>query len=320
MKKISNEQVDFYGEQQFMVDYILQTWNGDPNYLREIVEQAFCDGYHAARHWIGQSQPLMLTEKLHKFIDKRKNYLEKNNQPFEYDDIYKLNFNILLNQYSYEKEIIHSFHFEKTIHHFINQLQTDLNSRWNQQKISPKGWRQVNDSNLSAFEYFYSFSLETEKLFEGHASQSSASYGFERSSNLASVYYSVTEKGSSIFQELYSASFAHGLFIRDYNNSLNLKEDYALLMKTLDNRTFPNVTYLENLGQLSDNRILNALTIDKARLRANHPYSSQEELNAFISKNHSIEPSIAPLENVDKIYLKMVLDILNHEKIVHKKP
>ena len=52
MKKLNNNViVDIDKELSLMIDYVLETWDGDRNYLTDIVTQSFYKGLEQAEFW-----------------------------------------------------------------------------------------------------------------------------------------------------------------------------------------------------------------------------------------------------------------------------
>jgi len=104
MKKLNNNvMVDIDKELSLMIDYVLATWDGDKNYLIDIVTQSFQKGLEQAEFWIGD----------YAFSDFSSNWMKERedigldkSDLIVYDDIYRIPHRLMMSPSSFKQEIL----------------------------------------------------------------------------------------------------------------------------------------------------------------------------------------------------------------------
>lgn len=279
MKKLQNEIIDFDIELSHMLDYVFKTWNGDSDVLTKIVTTGFQNGFSQAKYWLLETT-MNYFQIANTWSKERAEFLKNtdknNNDNSFFDDISKISKNIMFNSMEYNRIIVEDFDFEKHTNKQLKELKPNLSNT----RLFPKGWQEIKSSKKSAYDYFESFDLESDNLFEGHNSSSAGANSFNQRVNLAHVFYSDSEQRQNPLTTLYSAAFAHGLILKSHNNSLQLIDEIESIKAKYNNTDYPSATYLDNLLSVSSNKIFKALMVDK--YINTKPYTSQIELDSYI--------------------------------------
>lgn len=314
-KPLGKRHIVLEDEKERMVDYVLQTWDGEKEDLRKVVERGFEDGIKAAQLWYGDVICEELNELRESWNNERNNYLknsgEINNIGMFNDDILIIPRNILFNDISYKKSVLgENWDFETITNKGAAQLFKEVKVG----SLFPKGWSDVKKSGKSAFEYFDTFTLDSESLFTGHDSSTAGVGGFNHRVNLPSTYYSVQEQGQKVKNYLYACSFAHGLMVQENNNTIEVLHELERLKGIYNNKDYPGVTYLGDLTLISENSIIKGLMVNKYNMNKN--YSSQEDLDEFLKKSlyDSFRYGLVGIKNEDGSYAALrVTRIYNSE-------
>lgn len=276
MKNLNNNVlVDTDKELSLMIDYVLATWDGDKNYLTDIVTQSFQKGLEQAELWIGD----------YSFSDFSSNWMKEREDTgldkgdlIVYDDIYKIPHRLMMSPSSFKQEILKTWDYSK----FTEKLTRELKNT--EFKVLPKGWAEVEKSGEDAFSYWDSFTLKTEKLFKGYNSDSAGAPGFHGRINLAHTYYGDKEQGRKPLYTLISSAVAHGLTIQEHNNVVTIQKEAQKLKNKFSTDEYKKITYLGDLKDLSDNKLFKALMVDKYGYKHTQEYHSQDELENYIQE------------------------------------
>lgn len=276
MKKLNgNVVVDVEKELDCMIDYVLQTWDGDKEYLTEVITTSFHKGLEQAQFWVSD---YFLSDFSSKWMDERQATGLQKGDLFMYDDVYKIPHRLMMSPSSFKQEILKTWDYSR----FTEKLTRDLKN--NTFKILPKCWSEVEKSGEDAFSYWDSFTLKTEKLFKGHNSDSAGAPGFHARINLAHTYYSDKEQGRKPLYTLISSAVAHGLTIQEHNNSVAILKEAQKLKDKFSTDEFNKITYLGDLKELSQNKLFKALMVDKYGFNDQPEYQSQIELDDHIQE------------------------------------
>lgn len=280
MKKLKEDTlVDINHELQDMIEYTLTIWDGNPEDLKHIVTESFTTGYNAANNWLSN---YVLTDYLINWMEQREKLGSKSDMTI-YDDVTKVAKNIMFHTSTLRQLVLENFSYEKNARDLTSFIKNNLSDS----KVFPKKWKKVVDSDKSAFDYFSHFNLKEDKLFRGHNGDTAGSPGFHERINLANTFYGDTEQGRSPLYTLVSSSFAHGLTLREHNNSVELFNELQLIKQHFEQEQFNKPVFINNLLSLSDNKLFQALMIDKYGSRENREYSSQEQLDQYLLDKHS---------------------------------
>lgn len=280
MEKLNDlKSVDANQELIHMIDYVLNTWDGDKETLSKIVSDAFNEGYKTAEYWIKKHCSDSTTE----WFKERDNLLKKDYDDFIYnDDIRQISYNFLMNSSSFQEIQYKNWNFEKITNKLTNKIKseiTDLN-------LFPKGWKKVLDSKESAFEYFEYFNLESDNLFKGYDSSTAGAAGFNQRINLANTFYNEKDQSRNRLNTLVSSAFAHGLTIKEHNNQCELDAEINRIKELYSEEQYNKPTYIADLTLLSNNKLFKALMIDKYNLENKNTHTSQEDLDSYIKEKN----------------------------------
>lgn len=274
MKKLNNNViVDIDKELSLMIDYVLETWDGDRNYLTDIVTQSFYKGLEQAEFWVGD---YAFSDFSSNWMNERETIGLDKGDLIVYDDIYRIPHRLMMSPSSFKQEILKNWDYSK----FTEKLTRELKN--NEFKVLPKGWQDVEKSGKDAFSYWDSFTLKTEKLFKGYDSDSAGSPGFHGRINLAHTYYGDKEQGRKPLYTLISSAVAHGLTIQEHNNVVAIQKEAQKLKNKFSTDEFKKITYLGDLKDLSDNKLFKALMVDKYGYKNKQEYHSQNELESYL--------------------------------------
>lgn len=277
MKKLTPQIVDTQQELKAMQSYILQTWDGNPEFLNNLVAQSFHDGLEQSKNSIGTSVQDKILETTQTWIEERRNTFSEEDKFFQnHDQICSIPSRFLIGLMQYERIQHKDFSFEKETNKKLNEF-FKLNPK---EKIQPKGFEEAIKSGKDAYDLFASFSLKSDNLFKGHDSTSAVVGGFHQRANLANTFYDVTSQNQKVHNVLYQAAFSHGMIIASHNNAVSVLKTFKELKKTYTNKNFPGITYIGDLTKISNNPLFNVLMIEK--YQTEKPYSNQEQLNAFL--------------------------------------
>lgn len=274
MKKLNATiAVEVEKELSLMIDYVLETWDGDKKYLTDTVTNAFNKGLEQAQFWISD---YFFTDFSSNWMKEREEIGLNEGDLIVYDDIYKIAYRLMMNSSSFKQEIIKNWDYSK----FSEKVTRELKNT--EFKALPKGWQEVENSGKDAFSYWNSFTLNNEKLFKGHNSDSAGAPGFHGRINLAHTYYGDKEQGRSPLYNLISSALAHGLTIQEHNNCVIVQQEAQKLKDKFSTDEYKKITYLGDLKDLSENKLFKALMIDKYGFNDIKEYHSQIELENYI--------------------------------------
>lgn len=282
MKRLNtNALVDIQQELSDMIDYTLITWDGNKEDLIEIVTQGFNAGYAAANNWINEYG---FSSFVSEWMDQREQTTSSQSKSdmLLYDDVTKVAKNFMMHASNVKQLVLQDWSYDK----HTSSLTTSLKSQLNNPKVLPKGWDKVKKSNKSAFEYFDHFDLDEDQQFKGYNSDSAGAPGFHERINLANSFYGDTEQGRTPLYTLVSSAFAHGLTMREHNNTYEVFQEAKKIKAQFDKEEFNKPIFIEDLTALSDNLLFKALMIDKYAIDDKREYHSQEELEAYLKEKN----------------------------------
>lgn len=260
--------IDLSQELQKMIHHTLATWNGNQDDIVSIISQSFNVGYDAAHLWVDDYSTI-LSELSKQWSKDRQSIISSDLTQF--DDVSKIAANLLLNSSPLKNFVIRDWNYLVVLDDLIDLLQPSISDK----KIFPKGWS-------SPFKY--NGKKSKSNLIQNISSFNSEQPNFYETVSLASTYYQYTEQQRSPFFTLVSASFSHGLFVRQHNNTIDVFLQAKKLQEYFSQKEFNKPTFIPHLTHLSNNPLFNALMIDKYSNGIERPYSSQEELDFYIQQ------------------------------------
>lgn len=277
MKKLDdNKAVNFNQELQLMIDYTLNIWDGKKEDLIEIITQSFTSGYEAANNWVNDYSNSLSTIS-DEWMKQREEIGSRTDMMF-YDDITKVAKNLMMHPSSFKRFLLKDWNYSKNTEALTKFIKPTVSYK----EILPKGWKGVQDSGESAFEHFDHFNLKDDKKFKGYNSDSAGAPGFHERINLANTYYGDSEQGRSPLYTLVSSAYAHGLTMREHNNTLEIFKEAKKLREHFSQEEFNKPIFISDLTSLSNNTLFKALMLDKYSLTDKREYNSQAELEAYI--------------------------------------
>lgn len=271
--------VDIDQELSYMIQYTLIIWDGNKEDLIEAVTQGFHAGYAAANNWINE---YAFTSFASEWMDQREGLSSSKSDMLLYDDVTKIAKNIMMHPSNIKQLVLKEWSYEKNTRALTSAIQSTLINS----DVFPKGWDTVKNSKKSAFAYFDHFNLDEDKNFKGYNSDSAGAPGFHERINLPNTFYGDTEQGRSPLYNLVSSAFAHGLTIREHNNTYEVFQEIKRIKSEFDKEEFNKPVFIEDLTLLSDNLLFKALMIDKYALNDKREYHSQEELESYIKEKN----------------------------------
>lgn len=281
MKKLDeNKLVNFNQELELMIDYTLNTWDGKKEDLIEIITQSFTAGYEAANNWLDEYSS-SLSNLSDQWMKKREELGERTDMMF-YDDVTKVAKNLMMNTNSFRRFIMNDWNYSKNTESLTKSIKSTVSFK----EILPKGWQEVQDSGQSAFEKFEYFNLKEDKKFKGYNSDSAGAPGFHERINIAHTYYGDSEQGRTPLYTLVSSAFAHGLTMRQHNNTLEVLKEAKRIQEVFSKPEFNKPTFIGDLNSLSDNTLFKDLMLDKYSINDKKEYNSQSELEAYIKEKN----------------------------------
>lgn len=279
MKQLNiNTTVDFNQELQHMIDYTLNIWDGDKDSLTKAVTEGFTAGYLAAEKWISEYG---FSDFIIDWMESREKLGDKSDM-LMYDDVTKVAKNVMFHTSTLKQLVLQDWNYEKNTRSVTNMVK----SSFIHSKNFPKGWQQVVDSNKSAFEYFDHFNLKEDKKFKGYNSDSAGASGFHERINLPNTFYGDSEQGRNPLYNLVSSSFAHGLTIREHNNTFDVFNEIKKIKSKFSHSQYNKPVFIADLQSLSDNKFFKALMIDKYSLVEEREYHSQIELDNYLKQKN----------------------------------
>lgn len=277
MKKLDeNKLVNFNQELDLMIDYTLNTWDGKKEDLIEIITQGFTAGYEAAQNWIDEYSS-SLSRLSDEWMNKREELGVRTDMMF-YDDVTKVAKNLMMNTNSFRRFIMKDWNYSKQTEILTKSIKSTVSFK----EILPKGWKEVQESGQSAFEKFEYFNLKEDKKFKGYNSDSAGAPGFHERINIAHTYYGDSEQGRTPLYTLVSSAFAHGLTMRQHNNTLEVLKEAKRIQEHFSHEQFNKPVFIGDFNSLSDNILFKALMLDKYSINDKKEYNSQSELEAYI--------------------------------------
>lgn len=231
MKKIEDYiKIDIDEELNNVLNYVFEIYDGDRVEIEYFVKTAYSLGVKESEYRIEK----YLYEDT---LENIKKYSKENTE--------SVVVKIILNLFKYEEYLNKDLDFEKKTEKLLKD-----NIGKSNKKIIPKNWNEIKKTGI---ENIGSFDYVDDKKFKGYDSETASAPGMHIRINLPNTYYAYTEQDKSIIYNLFSSIYAHGLIIKEHNNTVDVNNQLNELLTT-DNYN----EYLSN----NNNKILKCLLVD----------------------------------------------------------